>query len=160
MNTDRIFLDANILFSVAYGSRGLDRLWELHKKGVCVLLASGYVIEEAKRNLTKPDQLKKLEASLLNVKIVLEADPGIKCPIDLSEKDQPVLMAAVSAKADYLLTGDIKHGRQNLYGSGLHPTIPEFLNSQVSRLLAFTSPYSLLSSLSHAPFILRQDLQD
>ncbi len=109
MNTDRIFLDANILFSVAYGSRGLDRLWELHKKGVCVLLASGYVIEEAKRNLTKPDQLKKLEASLLNVKIVLEADPGIKCPIDLSEKDQPVLMAAVSAKADYLLTGDIKH---------------------------------------------------
>lgn len=109
MNTDRIFLDANILFSVAYGSRGLDRLWELHKKGLCILLASGYVIEEAKRNLAKPDQLKKLEACLSNVEIVLEADPSIKCSIDLPEKDRPVLMAAISTRADYLLTGDIEH---------------------------------------------------
>ena len=109
MNTDKTFLDANILFSVTYECPGLDRLCELHKKGVCVLVASGYVIEEAKRNLTKPDQLKKLEVSLLNVQIVLEADPSIECPIDLPEKDQPVLMAAISAKADYLLTGDIEH---------------------------------------------------
>jgi predicted nucleic acid-binding protein len=45
----------------------------------------------------------------LNVQIVLEADPSIECPIDLPEKDQPVLVAAISAKADYLLTGDIEH---------------------------------------------------
>ena len=109
MNIDRIFLDANILFSVAYGSPGLGRLWELQKEGYCVLLASRYVIEEAKRNLTKPDELDKLEACLSNVQIVLEADPSVDCPIDLPEKDQPVLMATISAKADYLLTGDIKH---------------------------------------------------
>jgi predicted nucleic acid-binding protein len=109
MNTDRIFLDANILFSVAYGSRGLDRLWELGRKGLCVLLASGYVIEEAERNLAKPEQLKKLQAVLSDVQIVLEADPSIECPIDLPEKDQPVLMAAIFAKADYLLTGDVEH---------------------------------------------------
>jgi len=109
MNTDRIFLDANILFSVAYGSLGLGRLWELQKKGYCVLLASRYVIEEAKRNLTKLDELNKLKACLSNVQIVLEADPSIDCPIDLPEEDQPVLMAAISAKADYLLTGDIEH---------------------------------------------------
>ncbi|MBW2301837.1 MAG: PIN domain-containing protein [Deltaproteobacteria bacterium] len=109
MNPDRIFLDANILFSVAYGSLGLERLWELDKEGHCVLFASRYVIEEAKRNHTKPDELNKLEACLSNVQIVLEADPSIDCPIDLPEKDQPVLMAAISARADYLLTGDIEH---------------------------------------------------
>ena len=109
MNIDRIFLDANILFSVAYGSRGMDRLWELQRKGVCILVASGYVIEEAKRNLTDTDQLKKLEACLSNLQIVLEADPSIVCPLELPEKDKPVLMAAISAKADYLLTGDIEH---------------------------------------------------
>ena len=109
MTVDRIFLDANILFSVAYGSLGLERLWELQSKGYCVLLASRYVIEEAKRNLAKPGELNKLEAYLSNVKIVLEADPSIDCPINLPEKDQPVLMAAISAKADYFLTGDIKH---------------------------------------------------
>ena len=109
MNIDRIFLDANILFSVAHGSLGLGRLWDIQDKGYCVLLASRYVIEEAKRNLTKASELDKLEACLSNVHLVLEADPSIDCPIDLPEKDQPVLMAAISAKSDYLLTGDIEH---------------------------------------------------
>ena len=48
MKADKLFLDANILFSVAYGSPGLDRLWKLAKKGHCELIASQYVIEEAK----------------------------------------------------------------------------------------------------------------
>ena len=40
MNIDRVFLDANVLFSVAYGSPGLNRLWELAQEGSCVLLSS------------------------------------------------------------------------------------------------------------------------
>jgi len=109
MSIDKIFLDANILFSMAYGSPGLERLWELSKKGRCVLLASGFVIDEAKRNLSEAHQLQKLEACLSDVQLVLEADPTIKCPLDLPDKDRPVFMAAVSAKADYLITGDITH---------------------------------------------------
>jgi len=109
MTADRVFLDANILFSVAYGSPGLDRLWELAKKGHCVLFASRYVIEEAKRNLNTSDQLKNLKAYLSDVQIVLEVDQSIICPIELPEKDRPVLMAAISAKADYLITGDMLH---------------------------------------------------
>ncbi|MFH2219776.1 MAG: PIN domain-containing protein [Pseudomonadota bacterium] len=109
MSVDRIFLDANILFSVAYGSPGLDRFWEFAERGRCVLLASGYVVEEAKRNLDKPVQLNKLETCLSNVEIVLEADPRIACPINLPSKDSPVLMAAISARADYLITGDMTH---------------------------------------------------
>lgn len=109
MNADRVFLDANILFSVAYGSPGLDRLWELAKKGDCVLLACRYVIEEAKRNLDTPEQLENLKACLSDMQIVLEADQSIVCPIDLPPKDTPVLMAAISARADYLITGDMAH---------------------------------------------------
>ena len=53
MSIDRIFLDADILFSVAHGSPGLNHLWELAQKGSCVLLASEYVIEEAKTHAEK-----------------------------------------------------------------------------------------------------------
>lgn len=109
MNPNRIFLDANILFSLAYGSSGLSILWELAKKGHCVLLASNYVIEEAKRNLESEAQRKNLDAYLSNVEVVKEIDQTLPCPIELPDKDKPVLMAAISAKADYLITGDVTH---------------------------------------------------
>ena len=109
MRREAVFLDANILFSVAYGSVGLNRLWELSRKGVCALLASQYVIEEAKRNLDPGEQLKRLNSYLSGVEVVMETDPDLSCPIDRPEKDVPVLMAAVSAGADYLITGDISH---------------------------------------------------
>jgi len=109
MKADKLFFDANILFSLAYGSPGLDRLWKLAKKGHCELIASQYVIEEAKRNLDQQEHLDKLERCLSKVSIVAEADPSIPCPIDLPDKDSPVLIAAIAAKADYLLTGDVTH---------------------------------------------------
>ncbi len=109
MSVDRIFLDANILFSVAYGSSGLDRLWELAGKKRCYLLASSYVIEEAKRNLFDPNQIRRLEDYLSTVQIVPEVDLTIPCPIDLPEKDRPVLLAAISTRAQYLLAGDTLH---------------------------------------------------
>jgi predicted nucleic acid-binding protein len=109
MIADRIFLDANILFSIAYGSPGLNRLWEIAQKKHCELFASNYVVEEAKRNLLSSEQLRKLEAFLSMVQLVPEVDPNIPCPIDLPEKDRPVLLAAISIQADYLLTGDMIH---------------------------------------------------
>jgi predicted nucleic acid-binding protein len=109
MKADKLFLDANILFSVAYGSPGLERLWKLAQKGHCELVASQYVIEEAKRNLDAQEHLDKLNGYLPKVSMVAEADPSIPCPIDLPDKDSPVLMAAITAKADYLLTGDVTH---------------------------------------------------
>ena len=109
MSADRIFLDANILFSVAYGSPGLSHLWDLVEKGSCELIASRYVIEEAKRNLNQQEHLKKLDMYLSKVLVVPEADPSVPCPIDLPDKDSPVLMAAASAKADYLVTADVTH---------------------------------------------------
>jgi len=109
MTIDRIFLDANILFSVAYGSQGLNRLWEFVRQRRCLLFVSNFVVEEARRNLFHPDQIKRLEDYLSVVRIVPEVDPTLPCPIELSKKDRPVLMAAISIKADYLMTGDSTH---------------------------------------------------
>ena len=109
MTADRIFLDANILFSVAYGSPGLDFFWESARQKRCMLFASNFVVEEAKRNLFHPEQMERLEGYLSEVRIVPEVDPTLSCPIDLPEKDRPVLMAAISIKADYLITGDSTH---------------------------------------------------
>jgi len=109
MRADRIFLDANILFSVAYGSKGLKRLWTYNKKGGCILLASEYVIKEAERNLQTISHIKTLNECLVSVQIVPEADPTLPCPIDLPTKDKPVFMAAAIAKSDFLITGDTTH---------------------------------------------------
>ncbi len=109
MTVDRIFLDANILFSAAYGSPGLNHLWKIARQKQCLLFASHFVVEEAKRNLSHPEQKKRLEESLLEVRIVPEVDPTLPCPIELPEKDRPVLMAAISNKVDYLMTGDSTH---------------------------------------------------
>jgi hypothetical protein len=40
---------------------------------------------------------------------VPEVDPTVAFPIDLPDKDRPVIMAAISAKAGYFITGDITH---------------------------------------------------
>jgi len=109
MSSETVFLDANILFSIAYGSPGLERLWSHAKKGKYELIASQYVIEEAKRNLDRRDQQDALNRHLSEVRVVPEADPTILCPIPLPGKDRPVMMAALSCKADYLITGDVTH---------------------------------------------------
>lgn len=106
---ESVFLDANILFSISYGSKGLRRLLDREAAGLCRLLASRYVIEEARRNLIHPGHLAVLQDILGHVRIVSEPDPDISCPIALPHKDKPVFMAAASARADFFLTGDLKH---------------------------------------------------
>lgn len=109
MIVGRVFLDANILFSGAYGSSGLTRLWELARQKRCLLFASHFVVEEARRNLSHPEELKRLEDFLSRVQIVPEVDLTLPCPIELPEKDRPVILAAISIQSDYLLTGDVVH---------------------------------------------------
>ena len=107
---DRVFLDANVLYSAAYlESAGLARLWRL--EGI-QLLSSSYAIEEAKRNLTvdRHEAMTRLVRLLESVSTV-EATLDLELPhnIRLNRKDQPILMAAIRGKADYLLTGDVRH---------------------------------------------------
>ena len=47
----------------------------------------------------------------------VDASQGLELPenIRLDPKDRPILLAAINAKAGYLLTGDVRHF-QHLYG--------------------------------------------
>jgi uncharacterized protein len=107
---EKVFLDANVLFSAAYQrSSGLLKLWDF--KNVR-LITSFYAFEEALRNLDLEEQHQRLKKIMMRVKIVAEAhNPKNIIPplITLHPKDQPILAAALQAKANYLITGDIQH---------------------------------------------------
>jgi len=100
----RVFLDANVLFSAAYREgAGLLRLWDLAETE---LLTSGYAAEEARRNLSSVEARSRLEVLLAKMEIVAEAPrERLARSVRLAEKDQPILRAAVAARASHLLTG-------------------------------------------------------
>ena len=107
---DRVFLDANVLYSAAYLEQsGLARLWTLDDVD---LLTSAYGLEEARRNLAmdRPEAVTRLER-LCNAITTVNAPQGLKLPanVQLDDKDQPILLAAIHGRADYLLTGDARH---------------------------------------------------
>jgi len=108
-SAERVFLDANVLFSAAYGSPGLQRLWDLAGKGLCQLYSSAYAIEEARLNLDRQEHLPRLARLLARLTILPEADPQIPCPVSLSPKHRPILLAAIQAKTAHLVTGDLRH---------------------------------------------------
>jgi len=104
---DRVFLDANVLFSAAYDPRcRILQLWRL--TGV-KLVVSRFVSSEALRNLQtkRRAQLKLLRRLLKQCQLVDEAPNRlIPAGVELPEKDRPVLAAAIAGRANYLLTGD------------------------------------------------------
>jgi predicted nucleic acid-binding protein len=60
--------------------------------------------------MDRPEAVPRLESLLESVSTV-EAPQGFKLPenVRLDPKDQPILLAAIHGKADYLLTGDARH---------------------------------------------------
>lgn len=106
---DRVFLDANVLFSAAYrAASALERLWR-PALGI-TLLSSAYAIEEANRNLGDRDAHRRLEGLVAALEVVPDIVGGTVPPsVTLPEKDLPILLAAVAARATHLLTGDRAH---------------------------------------------------
>lgn len=103
---DRLFLDANVLFSAAYrADSGLLQLWELDD---VELLTSAYAFEEARRNLGADDQLRCLQELVRDLEIVPESEVALPDEVELSGKDVPILQAAVAAESSHLITGDRK----------------------------------------------------
>jgi len=104
---DRLFLDANVLFSASYRpAAGLLQLWKLPDVTLC---SSRYAWEEARGNLTEEDQRNRL--GRLSEKIHLFEAAGRKLPrgISLPEKDVPIILAAMEGRCTHLLTGDVRH---------------------------------------------------
>ena len=108
----RIFLDANVLFSAAHRTEGSVRVFfRLAEAGVCELLASPYVLDEARRNIARkhPEKASELEQLIARIAICQEAtadEVRWARSTGLPEKDAPILAAAAHAKADFLVSGD------------------------------------------------------
>lgn len=105
----RVFLDANVLFSAAYReTTGLLRLWRLD--GV-ELLTSDYAVQEATANLTDAAQHARLTELLKTMLLIRHSVAASALPvgIHLPEKDVPILLGAIRARATVLLTGDNSH---------------------------------------------------
>lgn len=112
---DRVFLDANVLFSAAYRiDSALRRLWKLSK---VELISSEYAVTEARQNLDTDDHHNRLDGLLRGMAIVAESAEPAPLPkgVSLPTKDQPILAAAIAAGATHLLTGD-KADFGNLFG--------------------------------------------
>lgn len=104
---DRLFLDANVLFSAAYRpGAGLLQLWKLNH---AVLCSSRYALEEARINLEKEDQRARLTRLSEAVHFFDAVQSKLPRGISLPEKDIPIMLSAIAARATHLLTGDVRH---------------------------------------------------
>ncbi len=100
-----MFLDANVLFSAAYGSPGLQRLWALQAEGQCRLLSCALAVEEARRNLDTPTQQRRLARYAREVEIVEQSRAGSPT----YREGTLIFLAAVEGGATHFLTGDARH---------------------------------------------------
>jgi len=116
----RIFLDANVLFSAGKSDGAMRAFLEQLKASGHVLVADGYVVGEARRNLEVKfstalrdfeDLMKRVEASIGTC----GAHLSVGIAPELPEKDRPVLAAAIHHQCHILLTGDRTHFG-SLYG--------------------------------------------
>ena len=105
---DRLFLDANVLFSAAWREdAGVAWLWRLDDAG---LVTSNFAIEEARRNLPDDERIDRLATLLERVHIVEATmpDAATRSEIELPAKDWPIIGGAVAAGATHLITGDAR----------------------------------------------------
>ena len=108
MKKEILFLDANILFSAAYREHsGLLKLWQIKS---AKLVSSVYAIEEARRNLDMPPQKERLDKLIVGLEDIYPFHVDIELPgnVTIREKDKPILMSAIVANADFLITGDVR----------------------------------------------------
>lgn len=121
---DRLFLDANVLFSAAYREdAGLVERWKLED---VELVTSAYAFEEARRNLSDDEQIERLQALVRWLSIVPESDVELPSNVKIQEKDQPILQAAIASKASHLITGIVdatSENRSRVSGSCLRANI-------------------------------------
>lgn len=130
---ERLFLDANVLFSAAYRpNAGLLRFWKLSN---VVLCASHYVVEEAKINLAEDVQRRRLARLARSVQLFDSTPRPLPAVVSLPEKDWPVWFAAIDARATHLITGDLRH-----FGPYFGKTIEGILVMTPARYLKMRQP--------------------
>lgn len=136
-----VFLDSNVLFSVAWTGREKSRsaiLFELQSLGFIRLFISRLVLEETMSNLRekRPEAIPFFEELSGEVEVVPDLvvegeDRRLK---ELPENDRVILSTAVAHGMDFFLTGNTKDFR-GLYRRRIGRTLilppREFLNRQL-----------------------------
>lgn len=111
----KVFLDSNVLFSIAYSGKVKSRsylLFELQEMRILEVYLSSLVCEEASLNirLKKPEKMGLLNELISRSNIVdnVLADTGYALIKDLPQSDRIILMTAVYHQTDFFLTGNEK----------------------------------------------------
>jgi len=108
----RIFLDANILFSAAKSDGPIHALVVRLLDAGHECWVDGYVIDEARRNISAkaPARLQSLETLVAKVRVAATSPATLGAGLaGLPEKDRPVVAAAAALSCEILVTGDRTH---------------------------------------------------
>jgi predicted nucleic acid-binding protein len=114
-NPIRVFIDASVLFAASFSATGSARdLILVATRGDLELIASSFVLEETRRNLSSkaPRALPAFHA-FQAAEVIRIVDPDATQVRRAAEvvvlKDAPVVAGAIEAKASYLASYDRKH---------------------------------------------------
>ena len=137
----RIYLDANVLFSAAKSDGAVRLLLTLLGESGQELCADGYVVEEARRNLSakaprREDELDRILRDV-DVSLVHSGDAENIAVLSLPAKDRPMLAAAIRLGCGALVTGDKTHFRA-FYGKTIRGVAIHTPRSLAETLLRLT----------------------
>ena len=106
----RLFADTSVILAAAGSSEGASRfVFEHAKANSWSLLTAAYCVEEARRNGRKvgPEAGKNLDEIIVPCLTLVPTEVAFdKALVFPKAKDRPVLLSALGADADYLLTLD------------------------------------------------------
>lgn len=113
---DKLFLDANILFTATYSHTGASRaIFELAEKKKIIIFSSKYAIREAHVNIV--NKIGETHLILFYRLISRLNDVDKRQPVEeemqkyrkiIIAKDIPIILSASTLEADYLITLDKK----------------------------------------------------
>jgi predicted nucleic acid-binding protein len=125
----KVFLDSNVLFSIAYSGSERSRaylIYEIQSMGAVEVYVSNLVCREAVFNIKikKPERLILLNELIKKSKILADVLADIKHELvnSLPQNDRIILATAISNRMDYFITGN-SNDFKNLYHKKVGKTL-------------------------------------
>lgn len=112
----RVFLDSNVIFSGLRSKGGPPgQILEMQARREIIVVVSRLVLEEVVRTIKEklPEALPSLSHFLASALPEVVADPSLEevrhWEEIINSLDAPVLAAAIQARPDHVITGNIRH---------------------------------------------------
>jgi len=125
----KVFLDSNVLFSIAYSGKEKSRsylIYEIQEMGIIKVCLSNLVCEETLLNIRskRPDSERLLKELIGKSKIFGDIAAGLKHQEirKLPQNDRIIITTAIYHKADIFVTGNEKNFK-NIYHKKVSNTI-------------------------------------